>query len=145
MPKLSRAFKVLNEKGVGYVLKKGFSKLKGQRIPGHREIQKLFDNKYGLEIGGPSGLFRNNGFVPLYKVIKGLDGCNFSNTTIWEGTIEIGENYTYHKNKKGIQYISEATDLGDIHDSKYDFVISSNCLEHVANPMKAVEEWVRGR
>ncbi|WP_273568680.1 class I SAM-dependent methyltransferase [Maribacter halichondriae] len=114
-----------------------------QRIPNLENTHQLFSGKTGLEIGGPSGLFRNDGFVPLYKVIYGLDGCNFSNTTLWEGTIEDGESYTWHKGKTGIQYISEATDLNEIPDGKYDFVISSNCLEHVANPMKALEEWVR--
>jgi len=143
MAKLGKIYKALNEKGVGYVLKKGMAKLNPERIPELESIQKLFANTSGLEIGGPSGLFRNDGFIPLYKVIDGLDGCNFSNTTLWEGTIEGGENYSYHKGKTGIQYISEATDLSEIPDAKYDFVISSNCMEHIANPMKALEEWVR--
>ena len=30
-----------------------------------------------------------------------------------------------------------------IPDLKYDFIISSNCLEHIANPLKAIEEWIR--
>jgi ubiquinone/menaquinone biosynthesis C-methylase UbiE len=42
-----------------------------------------------------------------------------------------------------MQFIAECTDLGIIKDSTYDFVISSNCLEHTANPIKALEEWVR--
>ena len=75
--------------------------------------------------------------------MKELDGCNFSNITIWEGNIESGEKYNYYKNKNGVQYISEATDLSLIPNSKYDFIISSNCLEHVANPLKAIEEWIR--
>ncbi|MGB5554803.1 MAG: methyltransferase domain-containing protein [Flavobacteriaceae bacterium] len=140
---MKNILEILNKKGLGYVLKKGFSKLNPPRMPDFQEIQNLFADKSGLEVGGPSGLFRNNGFVPIYKVINSLDGCNFSNKTLWEGTIEGGENYNYFKDKKGIQYISEATDLGEIPDAKYDFVISSNCLEHVANPMKAVEEWAR--
>ena len=143
MVKLGKLFKVLNEKGVGYAFKKGLAKLNPERIPDLESIQKLFSGKTGLEIGGPSGLFRNDGFVPLYKVIDGLDGCNFSNTTIWEGTIQGGKNYIWHNGKTGVQYISEATNLNEIPDSQYDFVISSNCLEHVANPMKALEEWVR--
>ena len=143
MADMGKVFKVLNDKGIGYVFKKGMAKLNPERIPDLEAIQKSFADKSGLEIGGPSGLFRNDGFVPLYKVIKDLDGCNFSNTTIWEGTIQGGESYIWHKGKRGIQYISEATDLNKVPDAKYDFVISSNCLEHVANPMKALEEWVR--
>ena len=39
------------------------------------------------------------------------------------------------------QYISEATDLSNISDGHYEFLISSNCLEHSANPLKAILEW----
>lgn len=143
MKKLVKIFKVLNQKGLGYILKEVFSKIIKKRINNFVYINQLFANKSGLEIGGPSGIFRNGGFIPLYKIVKELDGCNFSNTTIWEGNIESGRNYNYGKNKKGIQYISEATDLSLITNSKYEFVISSNCLEHVANPLKAIEEWIR--
>lgn len=143
MARLKKVFEVLKGKGVGYAVKKSWEKLNPERIPKLDEIQALFKHKKGLEIGGPSGLFRNDGFIPLYSVINGLDGCNFSNTTLWEGTIEDGKNYAYFKNKKGVQYISEATDLSQIKDSHNDFVISSNCLEHIANPMKALEEWIR--
>lgn len=143
MAKLGKTLELLNEKGVGYVFKRALSKIKGERIPNLNAIQQLFEGKSGLEVGGPSPLFKDEGFAPLYKVITGLDGCNFSNITIWEGTIESGETYTYHEGKTGIQYISEATDLSQISDSKYDFVISSNCLEHVANPLKAIAEWIR--
>ena len=143
MIKLSGEFKVLKERRLGNIVKRIFSKLKRERIPNLVYIKQLFVNKFGLEVGGPSGIFRNRGFIPLYKIVKGLDGCNFSNTTIWEGNIERGEKYNYYKNKIGFQYISEATDLSLIPNSKYEFLISSNCLEHIANPFKAIEEWIR--
>ncbi len=143
MAKLAKTIELLREKGAGYVLKRALSKIKGERMPELDRIQQLFSDKSGLEIGGASPMFWDEGFAPLYKVIKGLDGCNFSNSTIWEGTIESGKTYNYHEDKKGTQFISEATNLSQIPDSKYDFVISSNCLEHVANPLKAIEEWIR--
>lgn len=141
--KLGKTLELLSEKGMGYVFKRALSKIKGEKMPHLEQIQQMFADKSGLEVGGPSPMFRNEGFVPLYKDIKSLDGCNFSTNTIWEGEIESGETYAYFEDKKGVQYISEATDLSQIPDSKYDFVISSNCLEHVANPLKAIEEWVR--
>ena len=94
-------------------------------------------------MGGPSKIFKDGKNLPIYKIVNKLDGCNFSNNTIWEGIIESDKKYQYYENKTGVQYISEATDLNQIPDSKYDFIISSNCLEHVANPLKAVEEWIR--
>jgi SAM-dependent methyltransferase len=114
-----------------------------KRIDNYVFIRGLFEDKSGIEIGGPSGDFKNYGFIPLYKIIKRLDGCNFTNTTIWEGDIESGKQYIYYNNKSGIQFISEATDLTFCINSTYEFVISSNCLEHVANPLKAIEEWIR--
>jgi SAM-dependent methyltransferase len=143
MKKLVRVIEVLNEQGLGYKFKRVLSKIMRERINNFVYINQLFSNKSGLEVGGPSRIFRNGGFVPLYKIVKELDGCNFSNTTIWEGNLESGEKYNYYKNKKGIQYISEASDLSLMPNSKYEFIISSNCLEHVANPIKAIEEWLR--
>ena len=125
------------------ILKKVLSKIMRKRISDFAYIKQLFISKSGLEVGGPSKIFRNNRLLPLYKIVKELDGCNFSNTTIWEGNIEGGKNYNFYKNKKGVQYISEATDLSLIPNSKYDFIISAHCLEHVANPLKAIKEWIR--
>ncbi len=50
----------------------------------------------------------------------------------------------YLDNKEpGIQYVRDATDLRGIPDSKYDFVLASHALEHIANPLKAMSEWTR--
>jgi SAM-dependent methyltransferase len=133
----------IRERGLFFVFKRRLAKMAGKKIRKFGYLNRLFAGKTGLEVGGPSEIFRDNGFIPLYKVVKELDGCNFSNKTIWEGHIENGDAYPYYPNKKGVQYISEATDLSLIRDSTYDFVISSNCLEHVANPLKAVREWIR--
>lgn len=140
---MKNAVAVFKEKGLGYTVKMAVSKILARKINNYQVIAGWFKDKYGLEVGGPSGIFKNRGFIPLYHIVKGVDGCNFSDKTIWEGNIEAGETYTYYKDNKGHQYISEATDLGLIPDSKYDFVLSSHCLEHVANPLKALNEWLR--
>lgn len=100
-----------------------------------------FLHKSGLEVGGPSKLFKKQ--VPLYKCIAQLDGCNFSLHTVWEGQIKEGNHYRFYPNKTGYQYISEASNLEKIPSETYDFVLSSHCLEHCANPIKTVEEWCR--
>jgi SAM-dependent methyltransferase len=94
-----------------------------------------------LEIGGPSTVFATQ--LPVYQVIRGLDGVNFASSTIWEGTIEADSAYRFHGWKKGRQYVADATDLSQIQSGSYDFLLSSNCLEHVANPLKAMGEWTR--
>lgn len=99
--------------------------------------------KVGLEVGGPTPFFSLRGGFPVYLFAERIDGVNFSNETIWEGTVKEGKNYNYYSGKTGFQYISEATDLQNIPSKSYDFILSSHCLEHVANPIKALQEWNR--
>jgi len=115
--------------------------LRTKQIPDSDVYLRHVVGKKGIEIGGPSTLFRTS--LPLYQKVESLDGVNFSNSTVWEGEIRSGLNYNFIGSKKGIQFISEATDLSKIENSTYDFLLSSNCLEHVANPLKALMEWKR--
>jgi SAM-dependent methyltransferase len=112
-----------------------------KKIPHHHIYISHVADKKGVEIGGPSILFKTT--LPLYQRVLSLDGVNFSNATVWEGEIQQGLNYPFMRNRKGIQYISDATDLAQIKDGAYDFLLSSNCLEHIANPIKALMEWRR--
>ena len=110
-------------------------------IAEHKWYTKLLEGKDGIEIGGPTWRFRYE--IPLYKSIASLDGVNFATKTIWEGDLSTKSGYNYFRGKSGRQFISEATDLSEIEDGKYDFLISSNCLEHIANPIKALRAWKR--
>ena len=104
----------------------------------------LIAGKSGLEIGGPSYLFAPKGLLPFYPIVKALDNCNFSNSTMWEGRIEEGLTFSFDdKHPHGYQYISEASDLRKIPSGKYDFLLSSHVIEHTANPLKALGEWKR--
>lgn len=111
------------------------------RLPNRHVYIDHVASKMGLEIGGPSTLFKTS--LPIYQKIKALDGVNFSNDTVWEGKIQSGRNFNYIGSKKGLQFIAEATDLSQINSNSYDFLLSSNCLEHIANPLKALLEWKR--
>lgn len=111
------------------------------RLRSRQRYRACVENRYGLEIGGPSNLFKT--VLPLYPYVRELDGVNFATDTIWEGSIEAGNNFKYYYKKSGHQFISDATDLSQIPSARYDFVLSSNCLEHVANPIKALKEWRR--
>ncbi len=103
----------------------------------------LFRNQTGIEIGGPSDLFKLKGQLPVYLFAKKVDGVNFSNYTLWEGQLDKGENYQYYKGHRGYQYIAEAAEMDFIEPGKYDFVLSCHSLEHVANPLKALIGWKR--
>lgn len=113
----------------------------GRRIPGHRRYQEAVRGKVGLEIGGPSKLFRSR--LPLYPVVASLDGANFASRTLWEGQIGVGRLFRYFRRRVGFQFIADATDLRALRSESYDFILSSNCLEHIANPIRALEEWWR--
>ena len=98
-------------------------------------------SKRGIEIGGPSKIFRT--FLPIYASASALDGVNFAHQTVWEGRIDETNLYIYKKNRAGKQFILDATQLDGMPSNSYQFLLSSNCLEHVANPLKALEEWLR--
>ena len=140
---LDRLIRTLRRYGFIYTIKRLSNKIFEGKIKRYTELVHLFKDKEGIEIGGPSEVFRPYSYIPIYNHIKKLDGVNFSNNTIWEGEISSGENYKYFKNRVGEQYIMDATDLSGIQSDKYDFLISSNCLEHIANPLKAIKEWER--
>ena len=107
--------------------------------------RRRLGGRKGLEIGGPSGVFSAAGPVPVYPVIDSLDNCNFSTSTLWQVAVVAGENtYRYADGRApGKQYIGEAADLRDIPSSTYDFLICSHVIEHVANPLQALREWLR--
>lgn len=104
----------------------------------------LLHGKKGLEMGGPSQVFQSGNLIPVYPIIGSLDGCNFSSKTIWEGDITAGQTYAFsHSRPKGYQFISEAANLSVIPSQSYDFILASHVLEHTANPLKAITEWLR--
>jgi len=134
----------------------GVKKLLGPRLTGyvrrclHRPVPELnsylspLEGKYALEIGGPTSVFCDGGSLPVYGVLASVDNCVFANQTIWEGKVQEGRHYQYHWRKQpGMQFICEATDLKMIQESSYDCVLAANCLEHIANPLKALAEWKR--
>lgn len=106
-----------------------------------RRFHHCFKAKNGFEIGGPSSLFQRD-ILNVYQLAEQVDGCNFSDTTVWEGKIA-GTAYAYYHDKTGTQYILEGTDLKGLPNNSYDFVLSSHSLEHIANPLKALFEWNR--
>lgn len=108
-------------------------------------VRSLVTDKTGIEVGGPSAVFRaRKGLLPVYPVVGSLDNCNFAARTVWEGTVQEGATYVFDKNRPaGRQYVAEVSDLSPIASSHYDFVLSSHVLEHSANTLKALGELLR--
>lgn len=144
MPSLRGIHNVLKAEGlaglVGHVYRRARPYRSGF-LPGG---QPVFADKTGLEIGGPSGMFSRNGALPVYPLAARIDNCNFGHRTTWEGAIATGPTFHFDAARPpGQQYVAEATDLTGIASSTYDFVLSSHMLEHSANPLKALTEWLR--
>lgn len=116
----------------------------GRRVLSGERFRAEVYNRYGLEIGGPSSIFQDAGALPLYRYVACLDNCVFGLETVWEGKRAEGWTFLYHPRKpRGFHFISEATDLRRISPATYDFILSAHCLEHIANPVKALREWIR--
>jgi SAM-dependent methyltransferase len=101
--------------------------------------------KRGIEIGGPSAhLFGAGGILPFYPTVASLDNVNFSSKTQWEKSLQEGNTYVFDPSRPpGRQYILEMAALVDIPPASYDFLLSSHTLEHTANPILALHEWLR--
>jgi len=98
----------------------------------------------GLEIGGPSRLFRRRGGIPVYAWAGKIDNVNFAAGTAWEAGLRDGGDFRFDAAKPtGRQFLREAVNLHGLAEAGYDFVISSHCLEHIANPLAALREWHR--
>ena len=107
-----------------------------------KNVEHLFLDRVGIEIGGPSNIFKSGGLMPIYKLAYDVDGCNFSDNTAWEGEIKEGRTYQSDKGKYGHQFICDGVDVPIIPKKAYDFVLSCNNLEHIANPLKAIYNWI---
>jgi SAM-dependent methyltransferase len=97
-----------------------------------------------LEIGGTSKIFSDSGGLPIYSCLASLDNANFAMEEMWHGNQSAKKDYLFRPNQAaGKNLICEGNALLSIADNSYDAVISSNVIEHFANPIKAVKEWSR--
>jgi predicted SAM-dependent methyltransferase len=139
----------LKTRGLSGLLGAVYQQVRGSRIMAGRVtcwpgISAEIKDCTGLEIGGPSGLFKRSGRIPVYALARRIDNCNFDRLTIWEGSITEGKSFKFDKRQEpGRQYIAEAAHLSAIPSEHYDVVLSSHVLEHCANALQALSEWIR--
>ena len=119
-------------------------RLLGRRVRSDKLFISKVADRRGLEIGGPSAAFSDGGFLPLYRYVRSLDNCVFAEETFWGDRRTAGSAFNYCPGKAaGRNFIQDATDLGGIQSGTYDFVLASHVIEHIANPLKALREWIR--
>lgn len=106
-------------------------------LPDMTPYDTAIRGRHGLEVGGPSYFFRAGSQLPLYGRAGTMDNCNFAWTNMWEGEIKSTE-FDVEGRKLGEQFVAEATLVDQsAPNPPYDFIVSSNCIEHIANPLKA--------
>lgn len=141
---IKKVYDVLKSDGITGLLRIIYHRLIPLRIEYFPNCKSLFQVGIGLEIGGPSNNFSRRGLIPIYPIAQKIDNVNFAHNTLWEGTISEGNSFIFNKTKKpGYQYIGEASNLEFIKNSSYDFILSSHCIEHLANPIQGLSEWIR--
>lgn len=107
-------------------------RLRTDRFPIVNTYRNHLRGTKALEIGGPSDLLGYGGPFPVYSCLSSIDNCNYSEHTLWHR-----ETVKFHRS-----LVCEGTDL-TVNDETYNCVIASHCLEHIANPIKALREWKR--
>ncbi len=96
--------------------------------------------KRALEIGGPSGSFAAGGCVPVYANIEVLDDVDFAPITAWSTP----EAFPSPRGQRpGRRFVTEGSTLAGLPQARYDLLLASHCLEHMANPLGAMATWMR--
>lgn len=141
---IRRIFSKLRSEGISAIARALYWRTVRRRIKYFSVYTPFFHSRIGLEIGGPSDIFRHRGHIPVYPIAARIDNCNFGGHTVWEGRINEGGPFVFDSKKApGRQYIAEASHLQCFEDASYDFVLASHCIEHLANPLRGLEEWIR--
>lgn len=107
-------------------------RLRTSRFRFVKEYRTALQGMRALEIGGPTDMLASGDLFPIYSCLASIDNCNFASDTIWSSNA-----VRYERS-----FISEATAL-EAQSDYYDCLIASHCLEHIANPIKALLEWKR--
>lgn len=137
---LDKAFFKFKNEGFLSLVRTIYRKLRTDSLPIYEDIKNSVRGKYGVDIGGPSNIFTFRNLLPLYCDVDRVDIINYSDHTTWSNK----QSKFFHNIdslSNGEFFAIEAIDLSESHNIKYDFVVSSHCLEHIANPISALKSW----
>lgn len=116
----------------------------GHYRPFGAEWTSALSGAKGLEIGGPSAVFRGGGLLPIYPELERLDAVQAREAhSLWHGQLEEGAFDPGEPGLTGRLWLQDGIGLEQLETDSYDAVISSHVLEHIANPIAALREWMR--
>lgn len=118
---------------------RAFNLVTGKRCAGYERMLPFIEGKIGLEMGGPSSIFKANHLIPVYDRAKAVDSSNFSDKTVWT---KEREREVFGSSLRDT-FVCDATDMSSLKDESYDFVLACHVMEHIANPLKALNQWKR--
>lgn len=139
-----RAVRRLRQEGLG-LLRTAFQR---RQLPSFWEARSSathhFQDKLGVELGGPTGLFRRGCPLAVYPLAGRVDNCSFSEDMAANQAQRFGPTFRFDDNKPpGNQYFCEANHLTPLASDSYDFLLASHCIEQLANPLRGLLEWQR--
>lgn len=104
-----------------------------------KKINQILYGKTGIEFGGPTQLFSDHIYqMNLYSNVF-LDGGNIINSNYFQSNFT--EEFNYGMGK-GVQYDVDCTNEDQLSKlKKYDFIVTSHAIEHIANPIKTICMW----
>ncbi len=97
------------------------------RAAGHmRVLPEAFwhplDGAKGLEIGGPSALFRAEGLLPVYPGLGSIDGVQWAADTLWH-KLDSDSGYAPDGSVRGELHVIDSVDLDPLATGSYDVVL----------------------
>jgi len=92
-----------------------------------------FIGKVALEVGDRSPCFANPHVFPIYPLLKSCDNLVLADSLWQKQTADVA----------GRKITSDGVTCDGIRDESYELVISWHCLEHMANPIRALRNWRR--
>ena len=106
-------------------------------------LKPNFVKKTGVEVGGPSAVFSGPGAVPIYPIAASIDFVDYAEQTIWSAQGSDDRRISVPSGIGQRRWILGTSDLHALPQGRYDFLLASHVLEHIANPIKALHEWIR--
>lgn len=137
---LSRKVRFIHAMGLSYLVSRLVATVSAPTVAVAKHLREFCGT--GLEIGGPSAIFRADGLLPVYPIAAKVDNITYSSRTRWEGAVTAGSTFRFDDAKApGTQYILDSDGVSALPVETYDFVLSSHMLEHTSNPLKMLDQW----